>query len=113
MKKLNRFLYFDFTGFSKGKQYVCTGIQPWKNHDTGEVLGSKVEAVIYKDKTDYGPSTDSVTNLFEKVVFKVKHVVTDVSVGAEILPVNATATVYGDYRNQLSITAEDVKVVPK
>ena len=113
MKKLNKFLFFDFAGFSKGKLYICTGVQPWTNHDTGEVLGSKVEAVIYKDKTDYGPSKDTVTNLFEKVVFKVGHEVSDVPVGAEITPINATATVYGDYRNQLSITAEDVKVVPK
>lgn len=114
MKKLNNFLYFDFEGFSKGKQYMSTGIQEWKDHETGALLGTKVEAAIVKDRTDYGPSKDGikVSNLFEKVVFKVPHEV-DIPLNVEIIPINATANVYGDFRNQLSITAEDVQVVSK
>lgn len=114
MKKLSKFLYFDFEEFSKGKQYMSIGVQEWKDHDTGVVLGMKVEAVIVKDKTDYGSSKDGkqVSNLFEKVIFKVPHEV-DIPLNVEIIPINATANVYGEFRNQLSITAEDVQVVSK
>lgn len=114
MKKINMFLKFDFDAFASGKQFVSTGTSPWTNRDTGELLGTKVEAVIYKDKTDYGVAKngEKVTNLFEKVTFKVPHEVS-IPVGVEIIPIDAVATVYGEYRNQLSITAKDVQVVTK
>ncbi len=113
MKKLNMFTYFDFNGFAKGKRFMSTGIQPWKSFDTGEVIGTKVEAVIVQDKTDYGNKEgDVVSNLYEKVVFKVRLNI-DVPMNVEIRPINAEATVYGDYRNQLSITAQNIEVVSK
>ena len=114
MKKLNMFLYFDFNSFSKGKQYMCTGTQVWKDHDTGTILGTKVEAAIVKDRTDYGTAKDGekVTNLFEKLVFKVPREI-DSPLNVEIIPVNPVANVYGEYRNQLSITADDIQVVSK
>ena len=114
MKKLKMFTRFDIDAFLKGKQLVSTGIAPWTNYETGELQGTKIEAVIYKDKTDYGPAKDGevVTNIFEKVTFKVPHEVS-VPIGVEIIPVNAVATIYGEYNNQLSITAEDIQVVTK
>ena len=114
MKKLNLFTLFDFTAFSKGKQFMSTGIQAWKDHETGAILGTKVEAVIVKDRTDYGSSKDGekISNLFEKLVFKVPSEI-DIPLNVEIIPVNPIATVYGEYRNQLSITADDVQVVSK
>ena len=48
------FTYFDFEGFMKGKTLMCTGVTPWKDHDTGAILGTKVETAIFKDKTNYG-----------------------------------------------------------
>ena len=30
---------------------------------------------------------------------------------ARVIPVNPVAVVYGEYRNQLSVTADDIKVV--
>ena len=73
-----------------------------------------MEAVIYKDHTDYGTSQngEAVSNLFEKIVFKVPSKI-NVPVSVEIVPVNAVATVYGEYHNQLSVTAESIKVVSK
>lgn len=114
MKKLGLFTFFDFSSFSKGKQYMSTGVMKWKDHETGAILGTKVEAVIVKDRTDYGVLKDGerVSNLFEKVVFKVPKEI-EIPLNVEVVPVNAVATVYGEYRNQLSITAEDVQVVSK
>jgi hypothetical protein len=114
MKKLGLFTSFDFNAFSKGKQFMSTGVREWKDHETGAILGTKIEAVIVKDRTDYGASKygEKISNLFEKVIFKVRASI-DVPLNVEIVPVNAVATVYGEYRNQLSITADDVQVVSK
>lgn len=113
MKKLSMFTYFDFDGFAKGKKFVSTGIQPLKDFDSGKVIGTKVEAVIAQDNTNYGNKEgEVVSNLYEKLVFKVPKNI-DIPMSVEIRPVNAQATVYGDYRNQLSITAENIEVITK
>ena len=113
MKKLNMFTYFDFDGFAKGKRFTSTGIQPLKDFDSGKVIGTKVEAVISQDNTNYGNNEgETVSNHYEKVIFKVKaHI--DIPMNVEIRPVNAKATVYGEFRNQLSITAENIEVISK
>ena len=114
MKKLSQFLSFNITEFLKDKQLVCNGIQPWKDHDTGKLLGSKVEAIIFEDKTDYGPSKDGsiINNRFEKLFIKVPHAV-NIPVNTVIALVNPVGTVWGDYHDKLSIVAEDVRVLSK
>ena len=113
MKKLNMFTYFDFDAFANGKRFMSIGIQPWKNFDSGEVEGTKIEAVIVQDKTDYGNKEGEVTsNLYEKLTFKVPKEIS-IPMNVEIRPVNAEATVYGEYRNQLSVIAENLEVVGK
>ena len=114
MKKLSQFIMFDFDAFAKDKGFLCTGTKPWTDHESGVLRGTKVEAVIVRDKTPYAPSKDgeAVTNLFEKIVFKVPSKIS-VPVSSEIVPVNPVATVYGEYHNQLSVTAESIKVVSK
>ncbi len=109
MKKLNMFTTFDWNSFAKGKRFVSIGKSEWKNFDTGEHLGTKIEAVIAKDDTDYGNQNgEVVTNLYEKLTFKVPQDI-DVPLNVEIHPKNVVATVYGDYRNQLSCTAESIE----
>ena len=84
MKKLNLFTYFD-----------------------------KVEVVIAQDKTDYGVQDgEVVNNLYEKLTIKVPEKIS-IPMNVEIKPVNAVATVYGDYRNMLSVTAESIEVISK
>ena len=114
MKKLSKYLYFDFQGFAKGKRFMCTAVQPWSDYATGEIIGTKVEGVIVEDKTDYGESEngEKISNLFEKLMFKVPAKI-DVPLQAEIIPVNPVAKVYGEFQNKLSITADDVQVVGK
>ena len=114
MKKLNMFLYFDFEAFMKGKQLMCTGARPWTDHDTGEILGTRVETAIVKDRTDYGESKngEQVSKLFEKIVFKVPRQI-EVPMNVEVVPVNVEAKVYGDFHDKISATAEDIQVVTK
>jgi hypothetical protein len=113
MKKLNMFSYFDWERFAEKKRFVSTGIQPWKDFESGEVIGTKVEAVIAQDGTSYGNKEgEIISNIYEKLTFKVPKKI-DIPMNVEIRPVNVEATVYGDYRNQLSITAEDVEVIGK
>lgn len=111
LKKLMQFLKFDFEEFSKGKVYQVNGISEWVDYTTKAHMGTKVEAVIVRDDTQYKQKDgETVTNRYEKLNFKVRKDV-NVPVNAYIMPVNAAATVYGDYRNQLSVTAEDIRVL--
>lgn len=112
MKSLNAFLKFILDQFLNGKELTVTSCGPWVDFDTHEEKGTKVEVAITKDETAYPPSKDGrvVSNLFEKFTIKVPKPLS-IPVGAVVTIVNGTATVYGDYRNQLSVRAEDVKVV--
>lgn len=114
MKGLGKFQTFDFKRFAKDKRFMSIDTQIWKDFDTGEVLGKKVTAVIIEDNTDYGQAKDGtkITNQFEKIQFKVPSQV-EVPPNVEIKPVNPSATVYGEFRNQLSITADDIQIVGK
>lgn len=111
MIRLNEFNTFDWPRFAGEKVFVCTGQRPWTDRDNGSTLGTVVDAVIYRDDTTYKHKDgDTRTNRFEKIAFKVSKTVT-VPVDAQIKPVNAVATIWGDYRNNLSVKAEDIEVV--
>lgn len=111
MKKLSQFTDFNLKRFLEGKVLGAVGCSEWLDFKSKEHLGTKVEAAILKDETPYSQKEgETVTNLYEKLVFKIKKDVT-VPLGANVVPVNAVASVYGEYRNQLSITADDIKVV--
>lgn len=51
-----------------------------------------------------------MSNRFEKLTFKVSKDV-EIPIEAIVEPLNATAAVYGDYRNQLSVKCSDIKVL--
>lgn len=107
MKKLSLFLRFDWLAFASGKTFTVTGCAPWKDQQ-GNIVGTRIETAITMDKTDYG--TEGITNLYEKLTIKVPMPGVTFPVGATVEPVNPVATVYGQYRNQLSVKAGDVKV---
>ncbi len=113
MKKLNYFTYFDMEGFLTGKKLLTIGQQDWKDFNTGNILGTKVEVVIASDKTDYGNKEgETINNLYEKISVKVPSSIT-VPMNVEVVLINAEATIYGEFRNQLSVTAENIEVVKK
>lgn len=112
MKNLNKFQKFDLLAFLQGKELTVTGCRPWKDHDTQQELGTVVDTAITKDETVYPTGKDGnvQTNLYEKFAIKVAKPLS-IPAGAIVTIVNGTATVYGDFRNQLSVRADDVKVV--
>lgn len=114
MKKLDYFTYFKVEEFFKGKRFMCIGQREWKDYHTKEVLGTIVETVIVQDKTDYGVKDGSqeISNIYEKVTFKVPKVVT-IPMNVEIFPKNSSATIYGEYRQFLSVVAEDIEIISK
>lgn len=114
LKKLNRFSYFDIDEFLEKKKLLTVGVSEWKDFDTQNVLGTKVEVVIAADKTDYGNAEgEVVSNLYEKLTVKIPAKLNNLPMNAEVRLVNPEAIVYGEYRNQLSITAENIEVVGK
>ena len=111
MKYLNQFLKFDWELFSKNKRFVSIGKRNWTNFETKEHLRILMDAIIYKDNTPYKQKEDEITsNAYEKVTFKVAKDI-NIPMNVEIQATNVDATVYGYFRERLSITAEDVTVV--
>lgn len=113
MKHLNDFSFFDWTAFAKDKTFEVLSCNPWKDND-GKFFGTKVETVIKEDHTQYQLRKDevSVTNQYEKITFKVTgDSLLDIPVGSIVAGKNVKATIYGDYRNQISVKCSDVDII--
>ena len=111
MKALNQFQTFDWAKLSEGKQFAVTQVSEYTDFDTGAHLGTKVEVVIIVDKTPYQfREGNEFTNRFEKLVFKCTKDL-DIPLDARVEPKGVTATVFGDYRNKLSVKCDDVTVL--
>lgn len=112
MKALGQFTDFDCERFFTGKIMKYVGCSPWSDYNTKEHLGTRVEAVIVDDKTAYKQKDgEHISNLYERLVFKCRKDVGSIPGGASIVPLNPVGTVYGEYRNQLSITCDDIRVI--
>ncbi len=111
MKKLSAFLRFDTVGFLDGKRLLVNSVGEWIDFDTKAHMGTKLEVVIIEDRTKY-PCKDGeqVSNRFEKFNVKVRKDGLAVKPNDYVKLVNAEGKVYGDYRNQLSVTCDDVVV---
>lgn len=111
MKYLNQFQEFNFNRFAEGKVFRVIGQSEYKDFDTEAHLGTKIEVVIYKDETEYKRKEgETGSNLFEKINFKVSKDL-NVTEGDVILPVDPVCTIYGEYRNQLSVKCSDIKIL--
>ena len=114
MKYLNQFRSFDWEAFSRGKTFLSVGTRPWKDFDSGKNLGTIVDTVIYSDKTEYVRREGEVgtSNRWEKLAFKVPGTL-EVPPDSQVVPEGVTATVWGEYQNNLSVKANGVRVVPR
>ncbi len=111
MKALYLFFTFLWANFAADKEFTVTGVSDWLDYQTKQKLGTRVDVVISADATPYqSKDGQQVSNLYEKLAFKVHKDIT-VPIGAKVVPVNAVATVYGQYRNQLSVKCDDIQVV--
>lgn len=114
LKKVANYVRYDWQGFAKDKRFICTGCSEWKDHDTGKHFGSLVEATIIEDKTVYYDKDGNevkVTNRFEKIYIKVKKDV-DIPLDSIINPINVVAKPYGDFNSKISVTCDDIQIIP-
>ena len=111
LKKLSQFVRFDAEGFFANLILGSVGRSERKDFETGEHKGTKVEVVIIGDKHNYKTSNgEQVNNVYEKITVKVPEDI-EVPMNSHVRLVNVYATVYGQYRNQLSVTADDIEVI--
>jgi len=108
MKGLNQFIKFDWDAFAEGKTFIVTSISEYVDFDTKAHLGTKVDCVIATDNTVYKfKDGEEFTNRFEKISFKVSKDI-NIPIETRVVPKNAVATIYGEYRNQLSVKCDDI-----
>jgi hypothetical protein len=111
LKKLAQFSYFDTEGFLSKLSLIAISSSEWKNFESGEHKGTKVDLVIASDKHKYKAADgENVSNLYEKLTVKVPKDI-DVPMNSHVKLINPVATIYGQYRNQLSIVADDIEVL--
>lgn len=113
MNNLGQFTRFDAAAFLTGKKLQYVDKANWVDHDSGALLGTRVDLVIIEDKTDYKVKADGTparTNRFEKLTVKVPGAVS-LSDDAMVEIVNPVGTVWGEYRNQLSLKADEVREI--
>lgn len=113
MLGLHQFESFDFARFCQGKRFVVTASKEWTDrNNNNQHLGTVVTVAIAEDKTLYAPGKDgkAISNLYEKMNWKVARDV-NFPIGTQVIPVDGDATVYGEYRNQLSVRVSDIKAV--
>ena len=104
-------MVFNWDAFAEGKTFVVTGIDEYQDFETKAHLGTKVECVIASDKTPYSfKDGKTFTNRFEKITFKVSKDV-NIPIESRVIPKNVVASIYGEYRNQLSCKCSDIEVV--
>lgn len=117
LKNLNYFTTFNASQFLSQKELRFISAIPWiEKTDTGSEVekGVKVALLIYKDSSDY---PNEKTNLGEQITVKVPFVsIEDYSAfkpmvtTCEVTKIEK-AVVYGEYRNQLSLTASVIEAV--
>jgi len=113
LKKLNQFDYFDAVEFFSKLILIAIGKSVWKEFGTDTIKGTKIEVVIASDKHNYNlKEGENVNNMYEKLIIKIPKEI-NVPMNSKIRLINPTANIYGEYRNQLSVVAEDVEVLDK
>ena len=85
--------------------------EPLKNANQ-EIIGSKYTVIVWEDATDYGDQ--SICNIGDTYKVKVvgKHL-KKIDSPSEVKLINPSGIVYGEFRNQLSISAEDIIFITK
>lgn len=113
MKKLTQFQNFDFDRFIDGKTLVVKDVKEWYEYQDGQItntqLGTRVELLIIRDDTEYANPEDSNSNFGETFSVKVENKFDlPLKFQDEVHIQGAVASVYGQYQNQLSVTAKNV-----
>lgn len=110
LKKLSQFQVFDASRFFKTKSMMYAKAELWQegeDRDHLKTVGTKITGVVFHDGTDY--RGEMGVNEGESIVFKVQQPLSTFSTWKTFNTVFKAeqvtkAVVYGDYRNQLSVT---------
>lgn len=112
MKYLSQFQEFAWERFAKGKRFLVMEIREWIDTQTKQNIGTKYSVVILEDRTEYHKKEENAaTNLYEKFTVKCKRENPAIQIGTEIEIHNAEASVFGDFKNMLSVEAGSVTPV--
>ena len=113
MQGLYEFMNFDLKAFLAGKVLQAVSCGPLTDYQTKEVIGTRVGAVITEDNTVYRPTKSGaqISNLYERLNIKVRGKDLSITPGSVVELVNPVGVVYGERNNQLSISADDVRIV--
>lgn len=112
MKGLMQFQSFDGVSFFRDKLLQVISCSPLTDYATKQMIGTKTTVVIVEDNTEYRSKAGAISNLYEKINVKVPGKTLDLAPGTLVELIDPTCVIYGDYRNQLSVTAIDVKAIP-
>ncbi len=109
---------FPIDAFLEGKTQAVLECAEWKDYVDGKpgpVKGTKVTVVVLEDKTVYpkaGKNGQPISNRYAQLSVKCPKMGLSLPIDSIVELVGPTsATVWGDRRDQLSITAEDVRPV--
>ena len=113
MQGLYEFVRFDIKAFLSDKVLRSVSCGPLTDYQSKEVIGTRVGVVITEDNTAYRPTKSGaqVSNLYERMSVKVRGKNLTIAPGQVVELVAPVGVVYGERNNQLSITAEDVRIV--
>ncbi|WP_288396052.1 hypothetical protein [uncultured Vagococcus sp.] len=108
-KGLSYFETFDAERYFQKKIIKVMKSETWKDFNTQEVIGSKYTVIVWEDKTEY--SKEGVSNVGDTYTVKVKDKEPkNISSPIDAVLINPQARVFGDFRNELSVTADDIKL---
>lgn len=112
MVGLKQFLRFDSDAFFRDKRLMAVGCKPWADHNSGALLGTKIDTLITQDATKYAPGKDGkpISNQYQRLTIKVRKQIS-VPMESVVVPVNPVCTIWGDFQNELSVKADDLKIV--
>lgn len=110
LKGLSNFQKFDTEAFFADKQFLFTKAEEWQEGSDSEhmkVVGTKITGVIFVDDTEYGRDQKGI-NQGESITFKVRKPVSAFN-GWKVFQTTFVAnefdkaSIWGDFRNQLSV----------
>ncbi len=108
---------FKILEFLTGKTLAVVECAEWKDYVDGKpgpVKGTRVTVVVLSDSTTYPVTAKNgqpISNKYAQLSVKCPKKGLSIPVDTIVELVNPTAKVWGDRRDQLSITAEDVRPV--
>lgn len=112
LKKLNSMQLFNNAEFFEKKTYMLFGVEDLTDYDSKKVIGCKYKVVIFQDNTNYGGDV-GISNAGESLTVKVPGVKASDYDGQprQVRLINPRGTIYGDYRNELSVKADGLEFV--